>query len=45
MTTAAVVVAISALAGVALVVSQLSRLRTWLDKPPPEPEPPDDSAN
>lgn len=45
MMTALVVVGIVALFGVALIASQLSRLRAWLDKPPPEPEPPEDNAS
>ncbi len=42
MTTTIVVVVIMALVGVALVASQLSRLRRWLDRPPPLLDSPDD---
>ena len=45
MTMAVAVVAIVGLVGIGLVASQLSRLRTWLNKPPPELEPPEDGAN
>ncbi len=33
--TAVIVIAIALLVGVGLVVSQLARLKGWLDKPPP----------
>ncbi len=40
--TAVIVIAIALLLGLGLVVSQLTRLKAWLGKPPPE-APPDDS--
>lgn len=44
MTAGIAVAVVMALAGAGLVASQLIRLREWLEKPPPEPEQPDDSA-
>ena len=38
--TAVIVIAVGLLVGVGLVVSQLARLKAWLNKPPPK-EPPD----
>ncbi|MCH9642325.1 MAG: hypothetical protein K0U70_00875 [Actinomycetia bacterium] len=43
MTAGVAVAVVMALAGAGLVASQLIRLRAWLDKPPPDPEPPEDS--
>ncbi|MGB0436817.1 MAG: hypothetical protein ACPGVY_03495 [Mycobacterium sp.] len=45
MTAGVVVALVMALVGAGLVASQLVRLRAWLDKPPPAPEPPKDSAD
>lgn len=38
--TAVVVIALALLVGVGLVVSQLARLRAWLNKAPPEDKAP-----
>ena len=39
----AIIVAVVAMAAVGIVVDQLFRLRAWLNKPPPEREPPSDT--
>lgn len=44
MTAGVAVAVIMALVGAGLVANQLFRLRAWLDKPPPDPEAPEDSA-
>lgn len=38
--TAVIVIAVALLVGIGLVISQLARLRAWLNKTPPK-EPPD----
>ncbi|HEY7053426.1 MAG TPA: hypothetical protein VH496_15025 [Mycobacterium sp.] len=40
----AVIVTLLVMLAVGLVVDQLFRLRTWLNKPPPEREPPPPDA-
>jgi hypothetical protein len=42
--TAIIVIAIALVLGAGLVLSQLVRLRAWLDKPPPK-DPPDGYQN
>jgi hypothetical protein len=36
----AVIVSVLVMVGVGIVIDELLRLRAWLNKPPPDPEPP-----